>query len=306
MIGARMSTRLVWALALFAFGCQPQPSQVAPPVDASAGDAAAPIDSAPTFDSGVVITGPGHLVLSEVVSGSADLEFVEIFNPTDSDVDLTDYYLTDSAEYALLPAWSGTPPDLDTGDGLARFPTGAAIAGGAVALVARDEDAFIAAYEEVPEFALYNADQAAAMTIITDGPDDDFTLADAGEVVSLFFWDGQSDRVRDVDMFLAGAAPASGDELLAKQTAAPGGVDGPDPDEAPTLYADDAATMPATSVDDSAGSYHRISLDEDDETTTGGNGLLGHDETSENTLLTWEQDTGTEPTPGVVAPSLLD
>ncbi|HLU66743.1 MAG TPA: hypothetical protein VKZ63_10730, partial [Kofleriaceae bacterium] len=98
---------------------------------------------------------------------------------------------------------------------------------------------------------------------------------------------------------ITGHNPAAGQAIGPKHVVAPEGVDGPDDDDVATLYrADSALMMPMVAMD--GGSYQRIRLEEGHELAAGGNGVSGHDETSENTRATWEQDVGTVPTPGEV------
>ncbi|MGN6106246.1 MAG: hypothetical protein ACTHU0_14150, partial [Kofleriaceae bacterium] len=128
------------------------------------------------------------------------------------------------------------------------------------------------------------------------------TLTNAGELIALFWWDGQDDRVRDVDLLLAGV-PTAANGLVDKSGVA---IDGPDADAIPTAYLPDARTMTAQSSTPGSGkSTQRILVETGHEIQAGtGNGLTGHDETSENTSATWDSTFGT-PTPGVVPPTLL-
>ena len=48
-----------------------------------------------------------HLLISEAVVTPTANEFIEIANPTGSAIDLTDYYLSDDEDYALLPGAFG-------------------------------------------------------------------------------------------------------------------------------------------------------------------------------------------------------
>lgn len=245
-----------------------------------------------------------HLLLSEVKSGPDLLEFIEIFNPTCTDVDLTNYYLGDEPTYPLAPSWGTSRPMPGTLNAVVRFPPGEILASGAVAVVARDSLAFAAEYGGVPRFGLLNAG-SSAMEFIAYRSEPDMVLANTGEVVALFEWDGESDLVRDVDIVIAGEAPTTSHQLIAKQLLAPRGVDGPDVDDALTTYLPDGASLPLMEARDATeGSYQRIAFEVEYEAASGGNGFEGHDETSEDTLSTWEQEPGTAPTPGEVPETL--
>lgn len=239
-----------------------------------------------------------HLLLTEVKAGPDPLEFIEIWNPTCEDVDLTNYYLADEPTYPLLPSWGASRPMPAALNAVLRFPPGEILASGAVAVVARDSLAFASEYGGPPRFGLLNAGDSA-MEFIAYRSTPDMILANTGEVVALFEWDGASDLVRDVDVVVAGEAPGDGHQLVAKQLLAPRGVDGPDGDDSLTPYLPDDASLPAMRARDATtGSYHRIAFEGEFEAASGGNGMEGHDETSEDTRNTWEQEPDTPPTPG--------
>jgi hypothetical protein len=261
---------------------------------------AAPADGAPDAQRQVL---PVHLLLTEVKSAPDALEFIEIYNPTCTDVDLTNYYLGDEPTYPLAPSWGTSRPIPGTLNAVLRFPPGEILAAGAVAVVARDAIAFAAEYGALPRFALLNGGETA-MEFIVYRSTPDMILANTADVVVLFTWDGMGDLVRDVDIVVAGDAPTTRHELLAKQVLAPRGVDGPDEGDAPTAYLPDGASLPAMQARDTEGSYERIAFEGEYEAASGGNGLEGHDETSEDTRNTWEEEPGTMPTPGEVPESL--
>jgi hypothetical protein len=125
------------------------------------------------------------------------------------------------------------------------------------------------------------------------------SLTNAGEMVILFFWDGTSDLIRDVDLMIAGNAPTGPNTVGAR---AP--VDGPDADSTPSSYAADGMTIGDMAAD-TAGSetYARVAFESGAELQDGsGNGLTGDDETSEDIGTTWA--IGATGTPGTVPVSL--
>jgi hypothetical protein len=130
------------------------------------------------------------------------------------------------------------------------------------------------------------------------------TLTNTGEPVVLFYWDGTSDRVIDVDVMLAGA-PTAANALVNKSGVS---VDGPDADSVAAPYATDAMTIaPQSAAPGSNLSTKRIALESAvTETQSGGNGIAGQDETSEQTQTTWDAGTFTALTPGSVPASLLN
>jgi hypothetical protein len=142
---------------------------------------------------------------------------------------------------------------------------------------------------------------SATMTVLTAGTG--ATLTNAGEPLVLFFWDGASDKVTDVDLMVAGTPTA------ANQLANKGGVaiDGPDADAITAAYATDANTLPSQTAPASGRSTKRVALESAtvEVQTGGGNGVSGHDETSEMLGMTWDTTGYTLPTPGTVPAALL-
>lgn len=227
------------------------------------------------------------LLLSEVALAPTPGELIEVYNPTAAPVTLTYYFLTDVPSYFRLPNGGQT---IDSNDFIARFPTGATIAAGETIVVALDTTAnFTTQYGIAPDYSI--ADPGTPMTVSSTGA---ATLTNTGEPVVLFYWDGTSDLVSDVDIVIAGD-PSGANPLQDKSGVA---IDGPDADSSTTAYATDARTMPTTAAPASGKSIKRIMLETGHETQTGGgNGLSGDDETSEQIGTTWDS-TYTAPTPG--------
>ena len=293
-----------WAALLVAIvpmaGCSFDRSGASP---GGGDDASTSWDAPPSPDARV--TRGAHVLLSEVKTGPDPLEFIEIYNPTCVDVDLSDYYLSDDPAYSLLPSWGDPTPNLGDGDAVVRFPAGSILPAQAVAVIARSGSTYKTEFGAPPDYALVAPGGALRMEFIARGNTEDMRLTASGEPVALFEWDGARDLVRDVDVVTAGEAPTAGHQLVPKQVLSPDGVDGPDPDSTNTEYREDTATMPLMiERDASTGSYARIVFEDAFEIAEGGNGIVGHDETSEDIRTTWDQDPGSLPTPGQVAESL--
>jgi len=240
-----------------------------------------------------------HLLISEVVVTPTSGEFVEIFNPTDTTIDLSDVYLTDATfaggsqyYYNIVTGSLSAAGGGGFGDFHARFPDGAMIASHEYQTVA------IAGSEDY--FATYGADPT--YELFEDGPSADGIpdmretlpgsingqggLTNDGEVVILYHWDGATDLVQDLDYAVWGDKT----EAVDKTGVA---IDGPDPDTVATTYFNDTAiaSQDVTSAAAHLGSYSytRIDKDEGTETLVSGNGLTGHDETSENLSATFAE-----------------
>ncbi len=264
---------------------------------------------------------PPKLLISEVCVSNSSQEFIEVANPTDQEVDLSNYYLTDAIHQpASEYYWKIVLPNPDAnsiGGGVfndfhSRFPNGAKIpAHGVVTISLPSPDTFAGSYGVAPDFELVKgatADPAHDMREVFPGSINGTTaptLSDAGEIVVLYYWDGQSDLVFDIDVFMWG----TGTTYRFDKTGVC--IDGPDADTTPSCYQPDTpvgAQRPCLAVPGGGQSFQRKDATESTERKTGGNGTLGYDETSEdwNTAFVvtastpgfWEAGAG----PGVTLP----
>ena len=236
------------------------------------------------------------LLLSEVVLTPDAGELIEIVNTSGADVNLETYYLSDNGNYYRMPH----DMTVDATDFIVKFPIGAVIKGHTAVTVAIDTPSnFFTTYNVLPTYSLRDG---SLTTIAMSGTPN---LTNAGEPIILFQWDGHSDLVRDVDILIAGV-PSATNSLTNKSGMM---QDGPDADSVQSVYATDAHTMlpQAMAAAGTAGaplSTKRIALEDGH-----GNGPSGHDETSEDTSVTWDDGSVahpfTPPTPGDVPAQLL-
>ena len=248
--------------------------------------------------------GADHLLLSEIRTMGLD-EFIEIVNPTASAVSLNDYYLTDIPGYWQLPGHVAGNTVLSSGpaDFMVKFPTGASIAPGEVIVVAVNGPDYATSFG-TPDYTIVSSTAGATPMTASPVPNGfSVTLTNDGEVVILFAWDGARDRVADVDIVIAGNAPDPGNMIGAKSA-----VDGPDGDTTTTAYAAEAMSIQdmQSDCDDVGGvkrTYKRRAAEDGMEVNSGGNGITGHDETSEQLRTTWDSNASpggyTVATPGV-------
>ena len=255
-----------------------------------------------------------ELLLSELVVTPTVGEYIEIYNPGSSVVDLSDVYLTDatftgspSTYYYNLPTGSNAGGG-GFGDFFARFPDGASIGPGeyqSVALAGSGD--YFDEYGFVPNYELFedglSADGIADMREALSGSiNDQGGLSDSGEIVVLLYWDGASDLVQDLDYALWG----DGAEAVDKTGIS---IDGPDGDSTTSTYQSDTATgtQAVISATSHGGdfSYQRVDFTEGTETQTGGNGVEGDDETSENLGTTWSSNQAPTPPEITAAPPVV-
>lgn len=251
-----------------------------------------------------------HLLITEIVGDPTSAEFIEIFNPTGSTVDLSTVYVTDAddlnaaktIEYYYLPTGANYGPSNLAADMLVRFPAGATLAPGACITMATDGAGFLTTYGKPANYCARNPAGGAVQMLTSTGSGNVWTATPIsastspfypfGEPVVLFTWDGQSDLVRDLDTVYTGTKATSGANDPHDKTGI--AVDGPDTDTTPSVYLADTAGAQQTNVTGTI--VQRIDLTEGSEAKTGGNGVTGNNEFSENTNATFV--TATTATPG--------
>ncbi|MEO8698836.1 MAG: lamin tail domain-containing protein [Kofleriaceae bacterium] len=264
-----------------------------------------PIDARPDArDSDVPPEGiqpgtPLHLLISEVQTNQ-NSEFIEIYNPSEDPIDLTNYYLSDTREYWKLPGLVAGNEVLapSPSDYLLRFPTGTSIPAHGVQTIAVNAPEFFIEFASRATYSMAFPDGVATPMIQMAAINLSTQLTNAGEFAVVFYWDGTSDLVKDVDLVVYGAAPQNGP---GNTPALKGSVDGPDADLVKSAYATDRlinGDFPADALDDT--SYKRTKLEGTSEVHDGtGNGIDGDDETSETMTMNWEGPISV-PTPGMV------
>jgi len=227
--------------------------------------------------SGVVPVRP--LLLSEISVRPDEAEFFEIGNPNPVDIELANIYIADYNLYYLITIGGGAP---GIADFRAQFPASAIISAHDVVVVSvRSAADFFWWFGQNPDYDFDAGDPGAPAML---GEIDDAVFTNADEMLILFEWDGSADLVQDHDYFLWGNASDAMDKS--------GVVVGSSAFEDETLPVFQDYAVPP----DVAQSLKRIDLLEGSEITSGGNGITGHDETSEN--LSTTTDVSDSPTPG--------
>ncbi len=254
--------------------------------------------------------GLEDLLISEINIIPNSDEFIEIHNKGVDVIDLSDVYLTDATfsngnvfYYQLVTGGGGGG---GFSDFYARFPAGASITPGEYQTVSLSGSIdFFNAYGEQPTYELFedavSADGVPDMReAVTGSINDQGSLTDdSGEVVVLLYWDGATDLVQDLDYVVWGDKV----EAIDKSGVA---IDGPDGGADTTTYLADTAiaaqTAIATSAHASGNSWQRIDMTEGAESQSGGNGVAGSDEMSENTDFTFGEGVPTPNAATNIAP----
>ncbi len=248
------------------------------------------------FDNVLALPPAEHLLVSEVCLRPNTGEFVEIYNPADSAISLRHYYLTDHVEtgFAYTTLVQGLPDSLGEGDFVAQFPD-TVIQRKQYLTVAFDAVRFKQRYGSGPNFEIGDSDgDARNDMIVTKSGRGKAGLDNQQEALVLFNWDGRGDLAQDVDYIAWG--PDASDKVQKTSQ----GFDGPDAGAARTYYDVDTNIDRQRKVKDAAHeplrSWQRPRQPREfDERTAGGNGISGHDETSENLARAFAE---AAPTPG--------
>ncbi len=230
------------------------------------------------FKGEAIPTAAEYLLLTEVGyrAPAGESEYLEIYNPTVSTINLTNYYISD----AVSNYWEivlGTVTTSST-DWIYKFPNGAAI----------DPDEYVVITEDNTYFYnrfAFDADYEITDMVNVGTATPTFSMSNAGEAIVLFYWDGISDLVTDVDM--VSWDPDVVDRVDKTGVTIDSNYDG---DAVTSAYEDETAAAsqsPAGPLVEEGESIHRIDYTEGTEVSSGGNGIFGHDETSEDWSNTW-------------------
>ncbi len=241
---------------------------------------------------GTSLFSQDHLLITEFVVDPTEGEFIEIYNPSPDSVDLSNYYLTDAVSYNDNKYIHIVEGNFTVGstDFMVKFPDGTKIGPGQHITVAFSGADFLVEYGVNSDFEIKGVDAATAdMDSIDVGGAAWMGLSNSGEVIILFYWDGTSDLVQDVDIVVWGDQKEAVDKTGFK-------IDGPDAGTDSTEYLPETPVADQFAVNadndddenphDKGSSAQRLLDVEDVEQWTpmgGGNGITGHDETSENT-----------------------
>ncbi len=246
-----------------------------------------------------------HLLLTELCDTPTDGEFIEIYNPTASAVSLTYIHLCDlygdtSATVTQFYPQIALGPiaPQNSSDFLVKFPAGDEIAPGQVIVIALSGLAFEATYGVQADYDIrFTGGGAIPMIVPANGfAGSSAGLTNSGEVVTLFSYDDSADSddlCYDIDYAVWGDDPG---EFVDKSGIIINA----------STYLNDTPWASQDAIYSTGHGYgftfQRIDMDEGTEILSGGNGITGHDETSENLSTTWME---ADPTPGYLYTALV-
>ena len=223
----------------------------------------------------VFLFAQNHLLISEIQVAPDSLEFIEIFNPNDFPVGLDSIYLADYNSYFEIVNNSFSTVSTDF---MVKFPDSTQIDSAGVLVIAVNGTGFLpdSADFEIKSTILEIPDMVPMYLGSSTGG-----MLSNSEMMILFYWDGVSNRVYDVDYAIWGSTTSN---FVDKTGIAPYAPDTPVGSQRPSA-------KPITGF-----SMTRTNALELGETFSGGNGISGHDETSEP--IDQNFNTPATPTPG--------
>ena len=225
-----------------------------------------------------------HLLLTRIVTQPDKAESFSIYNPTDTPIDLSNYYVCDDEDYYKMQTEfpNNIAPSHWINGFTAQFPSISIDAYDTLTIVLHANYSDYYGESFSPDLVMY-VDQDNSMIETKEGSfgepvtgnDDPIPKLDNDqELLILFYWDGDfSNLIQDVDYFLWGAYQTPINKT---------GI---------STYQDDTPIESQLFFDTEAEVYYaysRIGTNEMDETQAGGNGITEHDETSENFRASWE------------------
>tara|TARA_X000001036_G_scaffold2118_3_gene1878 strand:+ start:28244 stop:29686 length:1443 start_codon:yes stop_codon:yes gene_type:complete len=208
-----------------------------------------------------------HLIFNRICITPDEAEMIEIYNPLGESVDLSNYYLSDSDKYYT---WiSGE--SIGNFDFLIKFPEGSSIASGeSYTITTQSNLDFSDYYDNLPDISLVDSE----LDIFEFGLNPN--LSGSEEMLVLFYWDGVSSIVQDVDYFLWGDFDKGVSKTIEE------GYPFNDTNLENQMFIRNYST---SDFYDSL--YVRSDINEYEEVQFDGNGITGHDETSENFNSSW-------------------
>ena len=216
-----------------------------------------------------------HLLLTRVVTQPDAAESFSIYNPTDSPIELTDYFICDHKDYYKIAIYPDSIFSSKSSGFTAKFPPISIDSGDTLTIVLHEN--YNTYYEEafIPDLVMFESDEYSSMleTVFGSIGYGNNKIKKSSELIILFKWDGiNGNLIEDIDYFLWGAyqSPINKTGILTYQNDTPA---------ADQLYFEEEAALYYA--------YSRIGTDEIGEIETGGNGITENDETSENFRESW-------------------
>ena len=126
-----------------------------------------------------------HLIFNRVCVNPNEAELIEIYNPTDQAIDLSNYYLSDQNDYYN---WVfGNSSTLSSRDFLIKFPDGSQIEAEESFLISTiSNDDFFDYYDEMPDISLIDTQFFLRVFLVNDSQH--FFIFKVGVIRTVISW----------------------------------------------------------------------------------------------------------------------
>ena len=215
-----------------------------------------------------------HLLLTQIVTQPNTAESFSIYNPTESFINLSDYFVSDDHEYYKIQTEDNPNPSSAISGFTVQFPDKEIAPGDTFIIVMNENYTDFYGENFNPDITMFGNTDSSMIGSIGFGNN---LLNENSELIILFKWNKNIENlIQDVDYFTWSSLDGIVD-----------GVNKTSLEE----YNNDTANENQFNYETIAEIYHaysRIGTDEIGEIKNGGNGITGHDETSENFRQSWQ------------------
>ena len=219
-----------------------------------------------------------HLILTQIVTKPNIAESISIYNPTNTPINLNNYYISDDKHYYKLQTENKLSPSNFINDYLAQFPNINIQPNDTLTIIFNADYSDFYGNSFNPDLVMYN-NESNSMLETTDGSFGKIgvgKLDDDAELIILFYWDGNSNNpIYDVDYFLWGNNQNIIDKSLLQ------GYQLDTPKENQSYFKHN------TEINYK---YSRIGIEQFGESNFSSNGITGYDQTSEDFNRSWTID----------------
>ena len=218
-----------------------------------------------------------HLILTRIITQPDIAETISIYNPTDTPIELNNYYICDDEEYYTIQTEGDLSPSSNVSGFTVQFPDVSIFPGDTFHIVLNENYSEFYGNDFVADLVMFGSSDSSLTGAIGFGSN---KIKDNAELIILFKWNGEANNlIEDVDYFVWSSL--EGITKVVDKT----GVGN---------YLDDTSLENQLYFTKEAKKYYaysRIGLEEiseaDGSSNHHGNGISGHDETSENFRESW-------------------
>ena len=141
--------------------------------------------------------GEAHLLITQIVSQPDAAESFSIYNPTNSAIDLSNYYVCDDEEYYKMQTEGDISPSSSIGGFTVQFPDITISPGDTFHIVLNENYNDFYGEDFVPDLIMYGSENNSMLE--TESGSIGFSnnkIAEISELIILFRWDGTNGNLK--------------------------------------------------------------------------------------------------------------